>query len=266
MTEINYKQKFSLKNKNIILVGGLGTLGVEISKALSDMGANIIIADKINKEIKKKIQYNYINLDCFKISQSEKIIKKCTGKFFNANVLVNCSYPKTKDWYKNNFQDLKLKSYEKNISGHLNSHVWLSRVFAEELKKRKKSGIILNFSSIYGFLGQDLTIYKKTNMKENMTYSVIKGAIINFTRQMASYYARYNILTNCICPGGVYGPVQGLKKKQDKVFLNNYESKVPINRLAYASEIASTTAFMCSDASSYINGATIVVDGGWSII
>ena len=54
MTKINYKQKFSLKNKNIILVGGLGTLGVEISKALSDMGANIIIADKINKEIKKK--------------------------------------------------------------------------------------------------------------------------------------------------------------------------------------------------------------------
>lgn len=266
MTEINYKKKFSLINKNIIIIGGLGLLGKEISKALFDLGANIIIADKINSKIKKETRYNYINLDCFKISQSEKIIKKCTSKFFNANVLINCSYPRTKDWYENNFQKIKLTSYERNISGHLNSHVWFSRIFAEELKKRKKSGVILNFSSIYGILGQDLTIYKKTKMRENMTYSVVKGAIINFTRQMASYYGRYNILTNCICPGGVYGPVQGLSKKQDKVFLKNYTSKVPIKRLAYASEIASATAFMCSDASSYINGTALVIDGGWSII
>ena len=134
------------------------------------------------------------------------------------------------------------------------------------IKKKNRSGRILNFSSIYGMLGQDLSIYKKTKMKENLTYSVIKGAIINFTRQMASYYGKYNILTNCVCPGGVYGPVQGLSAKQDKVFLKNYSYKVPMKRLAYSSEIASLTAFMCSDASSYINGTSLVVDGGWSVI
>ena len=262
----SYKEKFLLTDKRIIIIGGLGLLGKEISKALSDLGAKIVIADIINSKAKKNNNYNYLNINSFKISNAEKLIKKCTSKYFNANVLINCSYPRTKDWYKNNFKDITLKSYEKNISGHLNSYVWLSRIFAEELKKNNRSGRILNFSSIYGMLGQDLSIYKKTKMRESLTYSVVKGAIINFTRQMASYYGKYDILTNCICPGGVYGPVQGLSAKQDKVFLKNYSSKVPMKRLAYSREIASATAFMCSDASSYINGTSLVVDGGWSVI
>ena len=140
MKTLSYKEKFLLKDKRVIIVGGLGLLGKEISKALSELGAKIIIADVVNSKVKKNINYNYVNIDCFKILNAEKIIKKYTSKYFNANVLINCSYPRTKDWYKNNFKDITLKSYEKNISGHLNSYVWLSRVFAEELKKKIEVG------------------------------------------------------------------------------------------------------------------------------
>jgi len=272
MIKKNYKQLFNLKNKKIILVGGFGLLGSEIVRVLSDLNAEITILDNLknNKILKEFKTYNlkikYIKFDCSNLKKAEKQIQKLINKNYIPDAFINCSYPRTKDWYKNNFKNIKLQSYEKNISIHLNSYIWLSRVFAESIIKFKKEARIINFSSIYGILGQDLNIYKKTKMRENMTYSVIKGGIINFTRQMASYYGRNNLLVNCICPGGVYGPVQGLSLTQDKHFLKNYSQKVPLNRLAHSHEIASVVAFLCSDASSYITGTSVIVDGGWSSV
>ena len=121
------------------------------------------------------------------------------------------------------------------------------------------------FGSIYGILGQDLNIYENTSMKENMTYSIIKGGIINFTRQMASYYGKH-VRINSISPGGLRGHVQGKSKNQEKKFIINYSNKVPINRLGNSIEIAYSTLFLASDAASYINGHNLIVDGGWSII
>lgn len=272
MIKKDYKKIFNLDKKKILLVGGFGLLGSEIVRALSDLKAEIVILDNFNNdkiinEFKKyNLKIKYIKFDCSNLKKSEKQIKKLINKNYVPDVFINCSYPRTKDWYKNNFKNIQLKSYEKNISIHLNSYIWLSRIFAESIIKFKREARIINFSSIYGILGQDLNIYKNTKMRENMTYSVIKGAIINFTRQMASYYGKNNLLVNCICPGGVYGPVQGFSKTQDKNFLKNYSQKVPLNRLAYSHEIASVVAFLCSDASSYITGTSIVVDGGWSSV
>ena len=103
-------------------------------------------------------------------------------------------------------------------------------------------------------------------MKENMPYSIIKGGIINFTRQMASYYGRNNIRINTICPGGIKGLVKGVRNNQEKNFIKNYSNKVPLGRLANANEIAYPVLFLASDCSSYITGITLMVDGGWSII
>ena len=142
---------------------------------------------------------------------------------------------------------------------HLNSYAWLARETAESMKENGSGGSILQFSSIYGFLGQDISIYKNLKMSENMIYSMIKGGIINLTRNMASFYGENNVRINNICPGGV---IDG----QDKEFIRRYSSKTPMKRMAENWEIASAALFLCSDASSYITGQTIVVDGGWSII
>ena len=130
------------------------------------------------------------------------------------------------------------------------------------MKVKKIKGSIVLLGSIYGVLGQDLSIYKKTNIKENIAYSVIKGGIVNFTKQMASYYGNYQIRVNCICPGGVLDKVN----KKNKNFIKNYTSKVPLKRLASNKEIATTILFLSSDASSYVTGTTLMVDGGWSSI
>ena len=270
----NYQKKFSLKNKNIVIVGGTGLVGQEVCYALSNLGANISIFDidkKKGKVLEKKItksgyKAKFYFFDCTKKSNIKKIFQKIFKNKIFPDTLINCSYPRTKDWKNHNFKNISLNSYEKNISIHLNSYIWLSKIFAESLKQKNIKGNIIHFGSIYGVLGQDLSVYKNTEIKENLTYSVIKGAIVNYTRQMASYYGRHNIRVNAICPGGVYGPVQGVSSKQSKKFLTNYSKKVPLGRLANSSEIAAVVAFLASPASSYINGSILMVDGGWSAV
>ena len=96
-------------------------------------------------------------------------------------------------------------------------------------------------------------------MRENVSYAMIKGGILNLIRQMASYYGDFNIKINCISPGGV-------KDKQNKRFIKNYSKEFLLRRMAHVDEIASVIAFLSMDASSYITGSNLVVDGGWTII
>ena len=103
-------------------------------------------------------------------------------------------------------------------------------------------------------------------MHENMNYSIIKGGILNFSRQLASFYGPSGIRVNSICSGGINGHVKGSKKNQDKNFINNYKKNCPLGRLGMAREIAESVLFLASDASSYITGTSLVVDGGWSSI
>ena len=120
-------------------------------------------------------------------------------------------------------------------------------------------------SSIYGLVGQDLSIYKNTSVTENMTYSITKGAVVNFTKQMASYYSKKGIRVNNICPGGVLDKTK-IKSKKYRTLVKNYSLKCPIGRFAEPREIATSIFFLSSDDSSYITGTSLVVDGGWTAI
>ena len=134
------------------------------------------------------------------------------------------------------------------------------------MSKNKIHGSILLFSSIYGSYGQDLNLYNKTNMRENMSYSIIKGGIINLVRQMSSYYGQYNIRINSISPGGLYGHTAGKSKSQNQIFLKQYADKPPLGRLGKASEISKSAVFLSSPSASYITGASLIIDGGISIV
>ena len=132
--------------------------------------------------------------------------------------------------------------------------------------KNNIKGSIINLNSIYGLLGQDLSIYEKTSIKENMPFSMIKGGLVNLTRQMASYYGRFGVRVNSICPGGLTGHVAGKSNLQEKQFIKNYEKKVPLKRLGNPEEVANVITFIASNAASYVTGSNILVDGGWTII
>ncbi len=124
---------------------------------------------------------------------------------------------------------------------------------------KQLSGNIINIASIYGFAAPNFEIYEGTDMTVPVEYAAIKGAVINLTRYLASYLARYNIRVNCISPGGVFD-------KQEESFVRKYSEKVLLDkRMASPDDLVGILVFLLSDKSKYITGQNIVVDGGWSL-
>ena len=261
----NYKENYNLDNKLAFVLGGSGLLGKEISLALATYGAKVIILDvkkdKIffNKIGKMNFDISFFKIDLKQIKNLEKNYNKIILKFGTPNIFVNSSYPKTKDWHKNNFKNIKLDSFSKNIEYQLITNSWINYMTAKFMHKKNISGSIIQIGSIYGILAQDINLYNKSKISENLTYTAIKGGVTNFSKQLASFYGKYNIRINTIASGGI-------KFKQDNNFIKKYSSKTPLKRMAFPHEIASVALFLSSDASSYITGETIVVDGGYSII
>jgi len=261
----NNNNPFSIKNKSALVLGGSGLIGKEICNLFIKSSCKVHNLD-IESSLKNKNNYNFYYFDIKDNEYLEQNFSKILKKIKNIDIFVNCSFPITDDWSLNNFEKTNLKSFRKNINYQLINSSWLIKKTADFMKANKKKGSIINLGSIYGILGQDLSIYKNTKMKENFPYSLIKGGIINSTRQFASYYGKYNIRINTISPGGVRGHVKGFANQQSKIFIKNYSNKTPLKRLCDTSEIAPAVQFLAADASSYITGINLMIDGGWSII
>ena len=258
---MNYLDNFNLSEKTVFILGSNGLIGEEIVKSCLDAGAKIICFD-----IKKKIQYKnnkkifFEKLNVENLESIDFFFSKIVKKYGPPNCFINASYPKTKDWSKNSYKQITLKSFKKNILIHMNSYIWIAKVIADLMIKNKiKNGSIVQLSSIYGILGQDGELYKNTKMRESMSYSAIKGGINNSIRSMAAYYGKKNIRINSVCAAGVLD-------SQNKIFIKRYNKKTPLGRMANPNEIAMSCLFLLSNASSYITGTNLMVDGGFSIL
>ena len=271
---INYQDKFKLNDKVAIVVGGCGLLGSEVSIALLSAGANVYVLDVNEKqgnnlvELSKKYKASlvFVKFDCSDIKNLEIHFLEVMNHIPSIDIFVNCSYPRTEDWSHGSFSDISFECFRKNVDIHMNSYAWLSRLVAERMVQNRSSGSIIQFGSIYGVVGQDLSVYEGTDMKENMAYAAIKGGITNLTKLMASYYGQWNIRINTICPGGISGHVAGGGDVQNRVFVKNYSKKVPLGRMGQSEEVAAAVLYLASEASSYTTGSNLVVDGGWTSI
>ena len=166
MKNINYKEKFNLKNKTAFVVGGNGLIGKEVVYALADFGAKVIILD-IKNNFKSLNNYNEIFFEYFdvaKLNQNENYLKKIIKKHKTPDIFINCSYPHNKNWSKSSFSEIKLKSIIENVNIHMNSYIWIARLIAESMKKNKIQGSIIQLGSTYGVVGQNLSIYKNTKI------------------------------------------------------------------------------------------------------
>ena len=255
---MNYKDFFSLKKKTIILIGGNGLIGKEVLKALLDVGAKVVVIEKFNLKKNKKQNFYFERVDISNLKNIENAFKKIFKKHGNPHGLINCSYPKTLDWTKNNYKNIKLNSFKKNIEIHLMSHIWIAKIVADKMKIKKR-GSIVQLGSIYGSLGQDENLYFGTKISESLTYPAIKGGIINSVRSMASHYGKFNIRVNSISPGGV-------QDDQNTKFIGRYIKRTPLKRMAKPKDIIGSSIFLLSDAAEYISGIDLKVDGGWSCI
>ncbi len=261
---IDYLSKFSLKGKKAVVTGGCGLIGGEIVSALSQAGADVLVAD-INKEKASQIigegrdhegGVAFYHFDITDIEQLKSNIENMTKQATQVDIWVNSAYPRTEDWAAAP-EDIKADSWQKNVDMQLNSFSLSSKYIAEHMKER--GGSIINLGSIYGVLGPDFSVYDGTEMTNPMAYAAIKGGIINCDRYLASYFGKFNVRVNTVCPGGVFAD-------QNATFVKNYNKKTPLGRMAKTEEVASAVLFLASDAASYITGSTFLVDGGWSIV
>jgi len=251
----DYGKIFSCAGKTCLVTGGSGLLGKGIAKALYDFGASVYVADiqtRPNRDgMPESIRFVHCNIASMRSVTA--CLQKVILKEKKIDVLINCAYPRTNDWTKK-IETLSCNSWEKNVNAHLGGYFFCCRNVAEEMKKRK-SGSIINMASIYGIVAPDFGIYKGTRMTMPAAYAAIKGGIISFSRYMASYYASCGIRVNTVSPGGVFN-------NQPQIFVERYEQRTPLKRMAQPDDIVGAVVYLASDASRYVTGINLVVDGG----
>jgi len=243
---------FSLQGKTAVVVGGSGLIGREIAAGLLQQGAKVYIADVARpKHRGLSLKTGFAAMDI----TSEKSIVESFRTMKNIDILINCAYPRTMDWG-NKLEDVQFDSWKKNMNDHLGGYFLCCRAGAAVMKKRKK-GSIVNIASIYGMVAPDFSIYEGTTITMPVAYAAIKSGLLGLTKYLSTYYARYNIRVNAVSPGGILdGQPASLVKK--------YSAKTPLGRMGNPQDIVGAVLYLASDASSYVTGQNIPVDGGWT--
>jgi NAD(P)-dependent dehydrogenase (short-subunit alcohol dehydrogenase family) len=259
------KASFSdLKNKTVIIAGATGLIGRELCKGFVEQESIVILASKNQvkgKKLEKKLrELNkgssvYCQLDISKEKSVDDLIEAVLERNSKIDVFINCSWPKTKDWM-TNVEKVHYQSIKENLINHLGGYFLCTQKMAITMKKQR-AGSIINFGSIYGVVGPNFSIYEDTQMTCPPAYPLIKGGIISMTKYFATYFSKDNIRANCISPGGIFDG-------QDKAFVKKYTKLTPLKRMGEPVDIIGMTLFLASDASAYITGQNLVVDGGWT--
>jgi len=264
---------FSLNKKVAIVTGSLGLIGKEHCKALADAGANVVVADLNEDNCKafaKELGSNHLGIsmdvaDENSLMAAKKIILE---KYNTIDILVNNAA--INDMFESpllaaeqsKFENYPLDLWQKSLNVNVTGVFLCSQVFGTVMAE-KKSGSIINIASTYGIVAPDQSIYKDENGNQKFyksaSYPTTKGAVISFTRFLAAYWGEKNVRVNSLSPGGV-------ENNQDEFFINNYSQKTPLKRMATPSDYKGAIIFLASDASAYMTGANLVVDGGWTAI
>ena len=276
-------KKFSLKDKTAIITGGTGLLGSVYTHSLLSLGASVIVIDKkidktkfiknlvkeynLTKEIINKIKF--VKCDITNKKQIDKSFKKIRSNLKNLKVLINnASLVKQvgnddlRDTYKP-FLQMKQNDWEDFFSVDLTGTLLVTQKCIPFMQKNG-GGSIINISSTYGILSPDQRIYEslshknsKQKIEKPIGYSISKSGVLNMTRFLATKFAEDKIRVNTLTLGGVYA-------NNPKSFVKSYSDKAPLRRMADKNEYAGPIIFLATDASSYMTGSNLVVDGGWS--
>lgn len=258
---------FDLSNKTVIITGGAGLIGSAFSKACVEYNANVIVIDideKRGNELIDGIKMETKNqnimfqkCDITNAIEIQHLIDLVSDKFGQIDALVNNAYPRNKNYGKI-FEEVEFADFCENVNLHVGGYFLITQQVAKAMIKQKH-GNIINMASIYGFAAPRFEIYAGTKMTVPVEYAVVKGAIINLTKYLASYLGRYNIRVNSISPGGIYD-------NQPDEFTKAYSEKVVLgNRMANVNDLVDVLVFLLSDGSTYITGQNMIVDGGWSL-
>lgn len=267
------QDKFNLSGKTAIVTGGIGLLGREFCRTLAEAGASVLVAD-INGDAAEQYAAE-LRAACFdagfarvNVTDPESVqgmIDCAVDLFGGVDILVNSAAmdPKFDSAHEgqhgSTFEDFPLDVWRQTLDVNLTGLFLCCQAAAREMKK-KNSGSIINICSTYGLVGPDQRIYERPGQPTRtkpVYYSVTKAGVLGLVHYLATYYAGTNIRTNALTPGGVFN-------NHDDLFVKNYSAHTVLGRMAHPDEMNGALLFLASEASSYMTGANLVVDGGWT--
>lgn len=255
---------FSLKGKVAIVTGGTGHLGSAISGALAEAGANVVIASRnedrcreLAEALSKKHKIHVIGtgLDIRRMDIVRDCMRKVNDEMGAIDILINnAAFSKQGD-----IETMTEQDWLEGIDGTINSVFRCTQAVVPYMKAQKY-GVIINISSMYGVVSPDPGIYGDSGYDNPPNYGAGKAAILQFTRYAACHLATKGIRVNAISPG----PFPNPEVQKNQRFISNLKNKVPLGRIGQPYELKGAVVFLASEASSYITGQNIVVDGGWT--
>lgn len=270
---MSYMSKFSLSDKTAIVTGGAGTLGYHFCKGLANAGANIAIVDihlDKAKELSIEIEQSYaVKAKAFycDLTSEESVIamvESVKSEFGSIDILHNNAAGKSNDLnaFFAPFEEYELNQWKRIMETDLDSMFLVAKHVGRVMKEQGTGGSVIQTSSIYGIMGPDNRIYEGSyyldrEINTPAIYSASKAGVIGLTRYLATYWANDRIRVNAITPGGV-------ESGQNEVFKQKYSNRIPLGRMAKPDEMVGALIYLASEASSYVTGQNIVVDGGLS--
>jgi NAD(P)-dependent dehydrogenase (short-subunit alcohol dehydrogenase family) len=249
---------FNFQKKIVLVTGSTGQLGKAICKSFIDLNAIVIGIDvNINSEMMlNHCNITYMTLDIQNKNSIGKIFKKIYDKYKTIDILINNAGVSVFT----PFEKRNEESFNWTTSVNLKGTFLCIQEYAKNHKNTKHEGSIVNIASIYGIISPDPRIYQAGDNVNSEVYGATKAGIIQMTKYFAVHLADSKIRVNAVSPGGIYNP----EKPQSKNFIAEYSKRNPMGRMANAEEILGAILYLASDASSYVTGHNLVVDGGMS--
>jgi NAD(P)-dependent dehydrogenase (short-subunit alcohol dehydrogenase family) len=266
------KNAFDLAGRAFLITGGAGLLGVEHAKALAEAGGIPIIADvrgadaeRVAVELRQSgASASAVELDVTSRSSCEAALARVLAVHGRLDGLINNAAlnPKVEGagLAATRFENYSLDSWQRELSVGLTGAFLCAQVFGAHLAAHG-GGVIVNVASDLGIIAPDQRIYRRPGLApaeqpvKPVTYSVVKGGLVMLTKYLATYWADAGVRVNALCPGGVYAG-------QPDDFVERLTQLIPMGRMAQRDEYRSALVFLCSDASSYMTGSNLVIDGG----
>jgi len=266
-------KSFDLSGRTAIVTGGAGLLGTQFSNTLGSAGASVLVADVSlarAQEVADQIADKggkalAVEVDVTKPESMTEMVSVAVDKFGSADVLVNSAAldPKfesdMRGQHSNAFEDYPLEKWQASLFVNLTGAFLATQAVVRQMVQQD-AGVVVNICSTYGLAGPDQRLYQREGQPPEykpVDYSVTKAGILGFTRYLAAYYGERNIRVNALSPGGVYN-------QHDEEFSKAYSARAILGRMANIDEMNGAMLFLCSDASSYMTGSNLIVDGGWT--
>ena len=270
------QEKFDLSGRVAVVTGGAGLLGVEFCRTLAEAGASVAVVD-LNASASQAVadtltksgyQALAVPADITRPDSVKELVEKVLFTFGRLDVLVNSAAldPKfdaealKKVIAPGAFEDYQLDKWRDALDVNLNGMFLVTQACVRPMIEQGKRGSIVNICSTYGLNGPDQRIYIKGGERvafKPVYYTVTKAGVMGFTKYLAAYYAETEIRVNALTPGGVFN-------NHEEYFVKNYSTKTILGRMAKKDEMNGALLFLASDASSYMTGNNVVVDGGWT--